>query len=195
LFPADEQTRIFLKEQGREEHYRRIAPDPEAAYERRLEINLDTLEPLVACPHYVDQVRAVGEVADIQVQQVFIGTCTNGSLEDLKIAAQILRGRRVHPSTRLLVAPNSRKGYLDALQDGTLRILAEAGAVLMGPGCGPCVGVHEGILGDGEVCVSTQNRNFEGRMGNPKGLIYLSSPATAAATAIRGKISDPREFL
>ena len=172
-----------------------MAPDPEAAYERRLEINLDTLEPLVACPHYVDQVRAVGEVADIQVQQVFIGTCTNGSLEDLKIAAQILRGRRVYPSTRLLVAPNSRKGYLDALRDGTLRTLAEAGAVLMGPGCGPCVGVHEGVLGDGEVCVSTQNRNFEGRMGNPKGLIYLASPATAAATAIRGRISDPREFL
>lgn len=195
LFPADEQTRIFLKEQGREEGYRRMAPDPEAAYERRLEINLDSLEPLVACPHYVDQVRAVGEVADIQVQQVFIGTCTNGSLEDLKIAAQILRGRRVHPATRLLVSPNSRKGYLDALRDGTLRTLAEAGAVLMGPGCGPCVGVHEGVLGDGEVCVSTQNRNFEGRMGNPKGLIYLASPATAAATAIRGRFSDPREFL
>jgi 3-isopropylmalate/(R)-2-methylmalate dehydratase large subunit len=195
LFPADEQTRLFLKEQGREKDHQELTSDPDAAYERRLEFNLSEMEPVVACPHFVDKVKPIREVGEVKADQVFIGTCTNGRLEDLQIAAQILRGRRAHPETRLIITLSSRRAYLEALRDGTLQALIEAGGIVNGPGCGPCVGIHEGVLGDGEVCVGTQNRNFEGRMGNPRGFIYLASPATAAATAITGKLTDPREFL
>ncbi len=124
-----------------------------------------------------------------------MGTSTNGRLEDFQLAAAILKGKKVAKGTRLIITPGSRKVLLDGLADGTFQALAEAGGVITGPGCGPCVGVHEGVLADGEVCLSTQNRNFQGRMGNPNAFLYLASPATAAATAITGKISDPREFL
>jgi len=150
---------------------------------------------MVACPHFVDNTRPVGEVGEVKVDQVFIGTSTNGRLEDFHIAAGVLKGRRVNPGTRLIVTPGSRRVYMDALRDGTLQTFVEAGGVVTGPGCGACVGVHEGVLGDGEVCVSTQNRNFKGRMGNPDAFLYLVSPATAAATAVTGKITDPRELL
>jgi 3-isopropylmalate/(R)-2-methylmalate dehydratase large subunit len=195
LFPADEQTKLFLQEHEREKDYQELAPDPDATYERKFEFDLSRIEPVVACPPFVDKVKPIREVGEVKVHQVFIGTCTNGRLEDLHCAAQILNGRRVHPETRLIVALSSRKVYLDAMRDGTLQTLIEAGGIVAGPGCGPCVGVHEGVLADGEICVGTQNRNFEGRMGNPKGFIYLASPATAAATAIAGQLSDPREFL
>ena len=195
LFPADETTRAFLEARGRGEGYRPIAPDPDADYERTLELDVTGLEPTVACPHQPDNTRTVGELGDVAVQQVYIGTCTNGRLSDLHVAASILKGRKVAAGVRLLVTPPSRTIFQQALADGTIATLVEAGAAVTAAGCGACVGVHDGVLGDGEVCLSTQNRNFQGRMGNPKGLIYLASPAVAAATAIEGRIADPREYL
>ena len=153
------------------------------------------LEPTISFPHTVDNTRPISEVDEIKVDQVFIGTCTNGRIEDLRIAAQILKGKKRHPDTRLLVCPASREVYLKAMDEGLLNIFIEAGAAIMNPGCGACVGVHHGILGDGEVCLATQNRNFKGRMGNTEGFIYLSSPATAAASAIEGRITDPRKYI
>jgi 3-isopropylmalate/(R)-2-methylmalate dehydratase large subunit len=149
----------------------------------------------VSCPHTVDNTKWARELKGTKVQQVYIGSCTNGRLEDLEVAARILKGNKRHPKTRLIVVPASKNVYLNALQAGHIATFVEAGAAVLGPGCGPCVGVHEGALGDGEVCLSTQNRNFKGRMGNPEGFIYLASPATAAATAIKGEIADPREVL
>ena len=195
LFPSDGKTRQYLKDHGREADYQELRPDADATYERELTFDVSALEPMVACPHFVDNVKPVGEAGDVKVDQVFIGTCTNGRIEDFHIAASILEGRKVHPGTRLIVTPSSPKITLDAMQDGTLRTFVEAGAVVTGAGCGACVGVHDGVLADGEVCVSTQNRNFKGRLGNPNAFIYLASPATAAATAVTGKLTDPREFL
>ena len=195
LFATDDTTRAFLKDNGREGDYRDIGPDDDAVYEREMEIDVSDLEPMVACPHFVDNTKPVTEVGDVKVDQVFLGTCTNGRLEDFQVAASILKGRKVAPGVRLIVTPGSRRAYLDALDDGCLKTLVEAGGQVTAPGCGACVGIHGGILGDGEVCLSTQNRNFKGRMGNPEGFIYLASPATAAATAITGRITDPREFL
>jgi len=195
LIATDEKTREFLAEHGRESDFREIKPDEDAEYERVIKIDVTKIEPQVACPHTVDNTKPVTEVVGTKVNQVVIGTCTNGRLEDLRIAAQIVKGKRVADSVRFLVVPASRKVYMDALADGTIHTLVEAGATILPPGCGPCVGVHQGVLGDGEVVLSTQNRNFKGRMGNPKGLIYLASPATAAATALKGEIDDPRKYF
>jgi len=195
LFPADEVTRQFLEARGRGGRYSPLAADPDADYENTLEFDLSRLEPTVACPHQPDNTKAVGELADVAVQQVFIGTCTNGRLSDLHVAASILGGRRAKPGVRLIVTPGSRAILRQAVEDGTMAALLDAGATVTAPGCGACVGVHDGVLGDGEVCLSTQNRNFKGRMGNPNGLIYLASPAVAAATAIEGRIADPRKYL
>jgi 3-isopropylmalate/(R)-2-methylmalate dehydratase large subunit len=192
---VDKVTRKFLADQGREEDYAPLSPDPDASYERVIELDASDLVPQVAFPHFVDNVRSIEDAGGVPVDQVFIGTCTNGRLSDLKAAARIMKGRRVHPHLRVLVGPASRKTYLDALREGLLETFVEAGAVILPPGCGACVGVHQGILADGERCLSTQNRNFNGRMGNPQGEIFLASPATAAATAVRGKITDPREFM
>ncbi len=195
LFPADEITRDFLNQQGRGEAYEALLPDPDATYEETLEVDLSTLEPMISQPHRVDQVVPVGEVKGVKVDQVFLGTCTNGRLEDLKVAAEILEGRKRHSQTRLLVAPASHLVLQEALSRGYVQTLVEAGAVLLPPGCAACVGVHQGVLGDGEICLSTANRNFKGRMGNAEALIYLGSPATAAATALTGELIDPREVL
>jgi len=195
VFPSDAITQQFLEARGRGGRFRPLAADPDAAYENTLEFDVSRLEPTLSCPHQPDNTKTVGELADVAVDQVLIGTCTNGRLSDFHIAASILRGRRVHPNVRLLLTPGSRRILKQGIGDGTFAALVEAGATMTAPGCGACVGVHDGILGDGEVCVSTQNRNFEGRMGNPKGLIYLASPAVAAATAIEGKIADPRKYL
>uniref|UniRef100_A0A7C4XGM2 3-isopropylmalate dehydratase large subunit n=1 Tax=candidate division WOR-3 bacterium TaxID=2052148 RepID=A0A7C4XGM2_UNCW3 len=195
LIASDKITRGYLKKRGRIKDWRPIAPDKDARYERTIEIDASKLKPQVACPHTVDNTKSVEDLKDIRVNQVFIGTCTNGRIEDLKIAAEILKNRRVAPKTRLIVVPASRDIFLEASKLGLLDIFVQAGAIILGPGCGPCVGVHEGILGDGEVCLSTANRNFKGRMGNPEGFIYLASPATAAYSALRGVISDPREFF
>jgi len=192
LFPADEQTRLFLARHGREAAFKPLEPDPDAQYADEYYLDLSRVEPMVAKPPDVDNVCPVSEVEGLEVDQVFIGSCTNGRLEDLEAAARVLRGRKVRDGVRLLVGPASRRVYLEASRMGLLEILLEAGATILPPGCGPCPGRHLGVLGDGEVCISTQNRNFRGRMGNPNAEIYLASPATAAASAINGRITDPR---
>ena len=194
LCAADEVTDRFLEDQGRGDDYMPLSPEPDASYERLIELDVSHLSPQVAFPHFVDNVRPIEEAESLSIDQVFIGTCTNGRLSDLRVAARILKGHRVHPHLRLIVGPASRRVYLNALREGLIDTFVEAGAVILPPGCGACVGVHQGILADGERCLSTQNRNFQGRMGNPQGEIFLASPATAAATAVRGKITDPREF-
>jgi 3-isopropylmalate/(R)-2-methylmalate dehydratase large subunit len=195
LIASDDVTAGFLKKYVRKSDFEEIKPDTDAVYERVINIDVGKLEPIVSCPHTVDNTKWARELEGTEVHQVFIGSCTNGRLEDLEVAAGILKGKKRHPRTRVIVVPASKNVYLDALQAGHIQTFVEAGATVLGPGCGPCVGVHEGALGDGEVCLSTQNRNFKGRMGNPEGLIYLGSPATAAATAIKGEIADPREVL
>ena len=198
LFASDDVTREYLQEMGRGDAFRAISADPQAGYERLIEIDVSKLEPMVSFPHTVDNTRTMTQIREmdpVKIDQVVIGTCTNGRLEDLQVAASILRGKKRDKDTRLLVAPASRSILTAALKDGTLQTLVDAGALILPPGCGPCVGVHQGVLGDGEACLTTQNRNFVGRMGNPKGFIYLASPATAAATALTGKITDPREVI
>ena len=195
LFPADDVARDYLVEQGRVEDYQPVFPDVDAVYERTMQVDLGALEPTVARPHTVDNVVPARELKGTRIQQVFIGTCTNGRLEDLEIAARILKGKKHHPDTRLLIAPASRRVFLDSLEKGYIQTLAEAGATFLPAGCGPCLGLHQGVLGDGEACFSTSNRNFKGRMGNPKAFVYLGSPATAAATALAGEITDPREVM
>lgn len=195
LFPSDEVTQQFLASQGRGESYKVIYPDRDASYERVIRLELNQLEPMVSLPHAVDNVAAVREARGVKIQQAFIGTCTNGRLEDLATAAAILQGRKAHADTRLLIAPASRQVFVQAMELGYIQALAQAGAAILPPGCAACLGLHQGILGDGEVCLSTSNRNFRGRMGNPEAMVYLASPATAAASAITGEITDPRDFM
>jgi 3-isopropylmalate/(R)-2-methylmalate dehydratase large subunit len=193
LFPSDKITRDFLREHGRGDKYQPLSPDAGASYERVISVNLDQLEPMLSLPHAVDNVRPVAQVKGVKIQQAFIGTCTNGRLEDLAVAAGILKGKKRHPGTRLLIAPASRQVLIQAIKRGYIQNLIEAGAIILPPGCAACLGLHQGVLGDGEVCLSTANRNFKGRMGNPQAMIYLASPATAAASAISGEVTDPRE--
>jgi 3-isopropylmalate/(R)-2-methylmalate dehydratase large subunit len=193
IFASDEMTRAYLEQIGRGEHFKPLAPDADAAYEKTFTFNLSTIEPTVSFPHTVDNTRTVAEAKDVKIDQAFVGTCTNGRLDDLRVAAQIVKGKKA--KVRFLVVPASKKVYLAAMKEGVLETLMEAGAVIQPPGCGPCVGIHQGVLGDGEVCISSQNRNFGGRMGNPEASIYLASPATVAASALTGKITDPREYL
>jgi 3-isopropylmalate/(R)-2-methylmalate dehydratase large subunit len=195
MFPGDKITEDFLRQRGRGEKYKPLSPDAGANYERVIPVNLDKLEPMLSLPHAVDNVRPVDQVKGVRIQQAFIGTCTNGRLEDLAVAAEILKGKRKHPGTRLLVAPASRQVLIRAIEKGYIQSLIGVGAVILPPGCTACLGLHQGVLGDGEVCLSTANRNFKGRMGNPEAMIYLASPATTAASAIRGEITDPREFM
>ena len=166
--------------------------DEKAIYCRIIDVDLATLEPQVSIPPEVDHVRLASELGDVAVNQVFIGTCTNGRLTDLRAAADILRGQHVAAGVRLLVIPASHRTLQEAIAEGVLQDLLAAGATIGTPGCGPCIGRHMGVIGAGEVCLSTANRNFRGRMGDPEGLIYLSSPETAAASALTGRITDPR---
>jgi len=168
---------------------------PDAIYAEEVTLDASAIGPQIAKPHAVDNVSPIEEVAGTPIAQGFIGTCTNGRLEDLKIAAGILRGRSVHPDVRLIVAPASKRIFLDAMEAGYVRDLVEAGAVFVTPGCGPCVGTHNGVPSDGENVISTANRNFKGRMGNSRAFIYLASPATVAASAIEGAITDPRTYF
>ena len=171
-----------------------LYPDPEARYPKVVEIDLSSLTPRVSVPFFVDNVHEVAEVRGKRVDQVFIGTCTNGRIEDLRAAAEVLRGRKVAPGVRLLIVPASSQVLEEAARDGTLLTLLEAGATLGTPGCGPCMGRHMGVLAPGEVCVSTSNRNFRGRMGAPDAEIYLASPRVAAASAVAGYLTTPEEL-
>ncbi len=172
-----------------------VEPDEDAVYAQSLTLGASNIGPQVAKPHAVDNVSPIEEVEGTPIAQGVIGTCTNGRLEDLGIAASILAGRRVRPDVRLIVAPASRQILLDAIEAGYIQTLVEAGAALVTPGCGPCVGTHNGVPSDGENVISTANRNFKGRMGNSKAFIYLGSPATVAASVIEGKITDPRRYF
>ena len=192
LMQADRKTIDWAKRHCPREP-KPVAADEGARYADVKEYDLSELTPQVARPHCVDDVVSVEEVAGTPVDQVYIGTCTNGRLEDLEIAARILKGRKIAAGSKLIITPASRKIYLDAVKKGYVEIFVEAGASVNNPGCGPCVGTHQGVLADGEVAFSTANRNFKGRMGNPNSEIFLGSPATDAATALAGVISDPRE--
>jgi 3-isopropylmalate/(R)-2-methylmalate dehydratase large subunit len=195
LFSSDETTKAYLESRGRGDKWQPYTADADATYEAVYEIDVTDLEPTVSFPHTVDNTKVIGDAVGTKIDQVFVGTCTNGRIEDLRIVAQILDGKKRNPGTRLLVCPASREVYLKAIEEGIISKLVEAGAAIVNTGCGACVGVHGGILGDGEACLATQNRNFQGRMGNPEAFIYLSSPAVAAATAIEGVIADPRKYL
>jgi 3-isopropylmalate/(R)-2-methylmalate dehydratase large subunit len=171
-----------------------VRADPDAHYEDELAYDISRLEPQVACPHQVDNVKPVSQVAGTKIHQAFLGTCANGRLEDISIAATLIKGKRVHRDVRFLVFPASMNIYREALANGYLTALLDAGAIVMNPGCGPCLGAHEGTLAPGEVCVSSSNRNFKGRMGSRDAEIYLGSPATVVAAAIAGEIVDFRKL-
>jgi homoaconitase/3-isopropylmalate dehydratase large subunit len=166
--------------------------DPDAEYARELVYDMASIEPVVALPHKVDNVKPVSEVEGLSIDQALLGTCTNGRLSDLRAAASILEGKTVDPRVRLLILPASRAVLLEAIADGTIRKLIDAGGVLLPTGCGPCLGAHQGVLAPGERCLSTANRNFKGRMGCKEAEIVLASPQTVAASALRGEITDPR---
>ena len=193
-FEPDEETLAWVKARARA-NFGVVRSDPDAYYKSVLKYDISDLAPQLACPHTVDNVKPVTEVAGKAFHQGVLGTCTNGRVEDLEVAANILKGKKVHPVVRLLVLPASWEVYRDALNKGILAVLAEAGCVILNPGCGPCLGAHEGILAPGEVVLSTSNRNFRGRMGSRDSEIYLASPATVVASALEGKITDPRIFL
>jgi len=195
LIQSDKKTKEFLQKWGRVSKYKELKGDEDAVFEKVIKIDASRLSPTVSFPHTVDNTKSIDEAKGIKIDQVFLGTCTNGRLEDIEIACQIIKGRKKNPKTRFIVVPASKAVFLDAMSKGYIKQLVDFGASILAPGCGPCVGVHEGILGDGENCISTQNRNFKGRMGNPDAFIYLASPATAVAAAVAGEIVDPREFI
>jgi len=193
VVPPDAETERYLRDEaGVKDALELFGPDAGATYDRVVEIDAATLEPQIACPHTVDNVKPIGDVKGTKVHQIVVGSCTNGRLDDLEVAARILKGKRVADSTRMLVFPASWRIYSEALRLGYLRDIISAGAVVCNPGCGPCLGVHQGALADGETALATTNRNFKGRMGNPNAEVYLCSSAVAAASALTGVISDPR---
>jgi 3-isopropylmalate/(R)-2-methylmalate dehydratase large subunit len=192
IVPADEETlRYLTQEAGVKGKISMVKPDSDAVYEQVIDIDVSKLEPQIACPHTVDNVKPIKEVKGTRVNQIVIGSCTNGRLDDLEMAAKFLKGKKIAKDVRMLIFPASGRIYNEALVKGYIGTFMKSGAVVMNSGCGPCLGVHEGALGDGEVALSTTNRNFKGRMGNPKSEVYLCSPAVAAASAIKGVITDP----
>jgi len=194
LFEADDKTIAYLK--GRTaEPLQPFGSDPDAQYLAQHEIDISSLEPQVACPHNIDNVKPISSVGEVPVHQAFIGSCTSARTEDLEKAAAILKGRKVHPDTRLLIIPASREVYMDILKSGALQVFMEAGAILAPSGCGPCGGLHMGVIAPGETAISSTNRNFKGRMGSPESFVYLGSAETVAASAIEGRITDPRKYL
>lgn len=190
VIEADEKTKSFVGKGGK-----MFKSDIDAVYEEEYDIEVNRIEPQIACPPTVDNTKSVADVEGKDIDQAFIGTCTNGRLEDLKISTKILKGKRIANNVRLVVIPASTKVYLDALNKGYIQEIIKSGGTICNPSCGPCVGRNEGVLAEGETCISTQNRNFSGRMGSPKAEIYLASPATVAASALAGKIVDPRGYL
>jgi 3-isopropylmalate/(R)-2-methylmalate dehydratase large subunit len=194
IVPADEETIRYLREEAHVlDPLDLVGPDPDASYDRVVSVDVSSLVPQIACPHTVDNVKPIDAVAGVRLNQIVIGSCTNGRLDDLETAARIVKGQRVARGTRLLVFPASGRILAEAVKLGFVSELLRAGAVVMNAGCGPCLGVHEGALGDGEIALSTTNRNFKGRMGNASSEVYLCSPAVAAASALTGVITDPRK--
>ena len=194
IFEVDEKTIEYIKEHSTKE-YTVYTADEDAEYSRVINIDLSEIKSTVAFPHLPDNTRTIDNVGEVEIDQVVIGSCTNGRIEDIRVAAQILKGKKVHKRVRLIVFPATQKIWLQALREGLLETLVEAGAAVSTPTCGPCLGGHMGILAKGERAVATTNRNFVGRMGHPESEVYLSSPAVAAASAITGKISSPEEVM
>jgi 3-isopropylmalate/(R)-2-methylmalate dehydratase large subunit len=192
IFQVDTKTQLYVKSRA-ERAYKVYEPDKDAEYARVIEYDASKIEPQIALPPSPANTKPVSQLKNIEINQAVIGSCTNGRLEDLKIAAGILKGKRVHPGVRCIIIPGTQKVYLDALTEGLIETFIKAGAVVSPPTCGPCLGGHMGVLGDGERCVSTTNRNFVGRMGSLKSEVYLANPAVAAASAIIGKITSPEE--
>jgi 3-isopropylmalate/(R)-2-methylmalate dehydratase large subunit len=194
IFRVDNRTQLYIKPRAKRP-YRVYEPDNGAGYARVIEYDVAAIEPQVALPHSPANARPVSQVGNIEIDQVVIGSCTNGRIEDLQVAAQLLKGRRVHDRVRCIVIPGSQEVYLDALTRGLIEVFIKAGAAVSTPTCGPCLGGHMGVLAGGERCVSTTNRNFVGRMGHPESEVYLASPAVAAASAILGRVAHPGEVL
>ena len=190
LFAVDDLTRAYVDGRAKRP-YSHYYADRDASYARLIEIDASQIEPQVAFPHLPENSRAISQAGDVRIDQAVIGSCTNGRLEDLRAAADVLRGRRVQPGVRCIVIPGSQRVYLDALREGLLEVFVEAGAVVSTPTCGPCLGGHMGVLASGERAVSTTNRNFRGRMGHPESEVYLAGPGVAAASAVAGKIAHP----
>jgi 3-isopropylmalate/(R)-2-methylmalate dehydratase large subunit len=193
--PSDSETKRYLRQHGREEDWKEVRPDPNAAYESVAHYDVGELEPMVARPPQEDNVVPVTDpsVKGLKIHQVYLGSCTNARYEDIQVFCDYMKGEKVAKGTRLIVVPASKESYESSLKNGLFEILLDAGATINSPGCGACPGVHLGVPGDGENVLSTTNRNYVGRMGNPAAFTYLASPATAAATAIHGVITDPRE--
>jgi len=194
LMRLDKKAENWVKERTNTP-FKSYEPDEGAKYEKIYKFDVSNLEPQIAKPHTVDNVSPITEVEGIPIQQGLLGTCTNGRIEDLRIAASILKDKKIHKNVRLIVAPASKDTLLKAMNEGIIQTLIQAGATVVAPGCGPCVGTHNGVPSDGENVISTANRNFKGRMGNNKAFIYLGSPATVASSCIEGKITDPRKYL
>jgi len=190
LIEPDQKTLDYVQSRT-DKSFNPINSDPDSVYEKIVEVDASNLEPQIAVPHSVDNVKPISEVENVKVDQAFIGSCTNGRLEDLRVAAQILEGKKIARGVRLVVIPASQEIFLKAINEGLIRTFMDAGATVGNPNCGPCLGGHMGILAEGEVCISTSNRNFIGRMGSTKSFVYLASPATVALSAMTGKITDP----
>lgn len=196
FMPVDDKTIAWLKSRvSKNKRIEDITADKRAIYEKVYEFDISKLGPMVSMPHSVDNTAEASTLKKVKINEAFLGTCTNGRIDDLKVAAKILNKRKVSFEVKLIVAPSSRSVYLEALKLGLVEVFIKAGAVIVAPGCGPCVGTHCGIPSDGEVVISTANRNFKGRMGNPSAFIYLASPATVAVSALKGYISDPRDYF
>jgi len=193
IIEPDEKTINYVKEHSNKS-FTPLKSDPHAGYEKRIELDVTDLPPQVACPPSVDNVKPASELRDVEIDQAFIGSCTNGRMEDLRVVAKLLHGRKINRGVRTIIIPASQKIYLDCLREGLIETFIRAGAAVGNPNCGPCLGGHMGILAPGEVCISTSNRNFTGRMGSPQAKVYLASPATAVASAVEGRIVDPRSL-
>jgi len=194
LFQVDDKTREYMAKHS-DKNYSVFKSDDDAEYVKEIEFDISNLEPQVACPHLPSNTKSVRQVGDIKLDQIVIGSCTNGRLDDLRVAAKLLKGKKVSSDLRCIIIPGTQKVYLDALREGLIEIFIEAGAAVSTPTCGPCLGGYMGVLAAGERCLSTTNRNFVGRMGSPDSEVYLASPAVGAASAITGKISDPEEVI
>jgi 3-isopropylmalate/(R)-2-methylmalate dehydratase large subunit len=193
IFHVDGKTTKYVKERAKRS-YQVYQPDKDAAYEKTIELDISNLEPQVAFPHLPSNVKPVSQAGDIKIDQVVIGSCTNGRIDDIRLAAKVMKGRQVHPDLRCIIIPGSQQVYLDALREGLIEQFVKSGAVFSTPTCGPCLGGYMGVLAAGERCVSTTNRNFVGRMGSPKSEVYLANPAVAAASAIAGFIVSPDDI-